>query len=120
MSDADPALYVSIVKGHLVQRYGTGILIGATRDPRDPSQVTWDEDEVVKLSEHEQAAYRREYARALRDGALKQRRPADFDAANAKRNERTVADVARAKTEADAAATKAKAEAAKQQKTEKE
>jgi hypothetical protein len=105
MSEPDPNLYVSAVKGHLVTRFGTGLLIGATRDPKDPSKVTWDEDEIAKISPEELAPYRREYARALRDGALKKREAADFKAVNEKRAQQTETDLA-----------KVKAEAAKQQK----
>lgn len=111
MSEADPNLYVSAVKGHLVTRYGTGLLIGASRDPKDPSKVSWDENEIVKLTPEEQAPYRREYARALRDGSLKQRKPADFQAAVAKHD---------AAVKQEAADTKAKAEAEAKQSGKKE
>jgi hypothetical protein len=84
MSDADQNLYVSAVKGHLVTRFGTGLLIGATRDQADPSKVTWDEGEIAKIGPDEQAAYRREYARALRDGALKARTKAEYEGVVAK------------------------------------
>ena len=91
MSDEGKDLYVSAVPGHLVTRYGTGTLIGAARgviekpgDVVDPSQVTYDEQLVVRIPEAEHARYRREYGRALRDGALKLRSKADFEACNAK------------------------------------
>lgn len=103
MSDSPKDLYVSSVPGHLVTRFGTGLLIGATRDQKDPSKVTWDEELIVKIPEPEGRAYAKEYARALREKSLKVRTLADFDACNKKLE-------AASKAEADAAKAAAAAE----------
>lgn len=73
-------LFVSSVEGHLVSRHGTGLLIGADRDPVKPTEVTWDTERVVKIPAAERASYSREYGRALRDGALKARTREEFAA----------------------------------------
>lgn len=84
-------LYVSSVEGHLVTRFGTtqriggvpspGLLIGAERDRTDPTKVVWDESKIVHIPEAEASAYAREYARAIREGALHKRTEAEFEAA---------------------------------------
>jgi hypothetical protein len=118
MSDAPRDLYVSSVDGHLVSRPGSSVLIGATRDIREPTKVTWDTHHVVKIPEAEVQAYRREYDRALRDKSLQRRDKAEFDA-QVKREEAQAEKEAaeRAKAEADAKA-KADAEAKKSGKKE--
>src|SRR5262249_6261163 len=50
------ALYVSAVRGHLVTRFGTdtrGVqsFIGAFRQPGSPTEIVWDEETIVPLSE---------------------------------------------------------------------
>lgn len=74
--------YVSSVKGHLVTRFPTlqmsvAQYIGATRKGKE---VTWDETEVVAISEQEWAKYRREYRRCLADKSLVERTKEDFAA----------------------------------------
>jgi hypothetical protein len=81
-------LFVSSVPGHVVTRFGStrvvngvpspGLLIGAERDPRNPSEVTWFPDQIVCIPEPEATAYRREYARAVRDGSLRLRTEAEY------------------------------------------
>jgi hypothetical protein len=85
-------LFVSSVEGHAVTRYGTtksiggvpspGLLIGAERDPGNPNKVTWDTNQVVHIPEHEARIFAREYARALRDGALVKRTEGEYIARN--------------------------------------
>ena len=81
-------LFVSSVEGHAVTRYGTtryargipspGLLIGAERDPREPTKITWFPNVIVHIPENEVASYSREYARAIREGALKKRTEAEY------------------------------------------
>jgi len=113
MSDAPKDLYVSAVRGHLVSRPGSSVLIGAARDPREPSQITWDTEAVVRIPEAECRAFQREYARALRGGSLTRRSKEDFEA-SVKAQE---AATEKAKAVADAAA-KAEAKAPKSGKKE--
>jgi hypothetical protein len=108
MSDEPKDLYVSAVPGHLVARHGTGSLIGASRDSRDPSKVTWDTELVVKIPEDEARRFAKEYARSLREGALKARSKPEFEACNAKLEakageDKVKADAEKAKAEVDAA-----------------
>lgn len=80
------AAFVSSNEGHAVSRFGSAIggrhgeLIGATRDPSDPTCVTWDTDAIVPLTVAEYARYRREYERAIRHGALRRRTEAEYAA----------------------------------------
>ena len=106
-------VYVSAVKGHLVNRFPslrqpTAQYIGAARKGK---KITWDEDQVVAIPEQEWRKYRREYRRAVADGALKERSKADFDAWQAKRkasDEEDRAKAEKAKHEASEAEAKAK------------
>ena len=87
-------LYVSSVEGHLVTRYGTGrrvngipmpgLLVGAERDPADPSKVVFDTTKIVFIPEQEAVTYAREYRRALQQGALKARTEDEFERQNAR------------------------------------
>jgi hypothetical protein len=105
-------IYVSAVKGHLVTRFPTvrGALqyIGATRTGK---VIEWNEKAVVAIPTAEWNRYRREYERAVRQGAivlktkvdhaewLKARAAADEEiAAKAK----AAGEAARAKAEAEA------------------
>ena len=79
------ALYVSAVKGHLVTRFGTDArglqsFIGAHRVLGNPSEIVWDEETIVPLSEDEATRYRREYQRLLDGKALRRRTEAEFKA----------------------------------------
>jgi len=85
--------YVSPVAGHHVERYGTGTVIGGRRlpappgtgelafDKLDPSamfgrgagQLVIDESAVVALTAKECSDYGREYGRAIKKGALRER-----------------------------------------------
>ena len=100
MSDEPPDLYVSAVQGHLVSRPGSSVIIGATRDIREPTKGTWHTDLVVKIPEAELRAYRREYDRALRGGSLTKRTKADFEACCSKLEATAKADADKAKAEA--------------------
>jgi len=81
-------LYLSSVEGHLVTRFGTtrrvagvpcpGLLIGAERDPTDPCKVVMDTSRVVFIPDEEARAFAREYARAVREGALRVRTEAEY------------------------------------------
>ena len=62
--------FVSSVPGKLVTRFGSRTYIGARITEGGPE---WDPDDIVALTGDELATYRREYARALRDGALVER-----------------------------------------------
>lgn len=83
-------LFVSSVEGHAVTRYGTtrnlkgvpspGLLVGAERDPRKPTEISWFPDVIVHIPEEEARLYAREYARAFRDGSLRKRTEAEFAA----------------------------------------
>ena len=59
----------------VVSRYGTGtrergnVFIGAVRDLEDPRKLVWS-DEPVAIPFAEWRKYRREYMRAVEDGAL--------------------------------------------------
>jgi hypothetical protein len=111
MSDEAKDLYVSSVEGHLVTRHGTGLLIGASRDPKKPHEITWDTALVVKIPEAELVPYGREYARALREESLTPRTKEDFEAwvkAQAEATEKALVDE---KAKAADAEAKAKAEA---------
>jgi hypothetical protein len=66
-------LYVSSVPGRLVFRFGTSVLIGATRSPENPKQVSWDADKVVRIPAAEARQYAREYAGAFERGDLQKR-----------------------------------------------
>jgi len=80
-------VYVSCVpeKG-AVARYGSGDgahkneLIGARFDP-DVQALRFFPEQVVAIPTSEFVRYRKEYRRALADGALKQRTKSDFDKA---------------------------------------
>jgi hypothetical protein len=79
------ALYVSSVEGKLVTRYGTATrrqpsYIGARRDARDPTRITWETELVVALTTAEVARYRREYDRELAARALRCRTEQDYRA----------------------------------------
>jgi hypothetical protein len=85
-------LFVSSVAGHAVTRFGSGktingipfpgLLIGAERDLKDPTKITWNEDAIVHIPEAEASEFHREYRRAIRDGALKERTEAEYVAQN--------------------------------------
>jgi hypothetical protein len=67
--------YFSAVAGRVVQRYGSTIFIGAARAP---GGWQWDEDQIVAIPDREFARYAKEYIRAVRDGALKERTEAQY------------------------------------------
>ncbi len=69
--------YFSSVKGHVVQRYGTGVHVGVVRAA---GGWEWDEDEVVAIPETECCKYEREYQNAVRHKALQKRSQDDYDA----------------------------------------
>ena len=64
-------LYVSSVPGRLVFRFGTSVLIGATRSSENPKQVTWEADKIVRIPAIEARRYAREYGGAFDRGDLK-------------------------------------------------
>ncbi len=116
------ALFFSSVEGHLVPRYGAGSpapYIGASSvaDPRPgkPGGTKWDTAQIVALTEAEARLYRKEYADAVAEGALRVRRPEEFDrAVEAEQREAAQAAEraakAKAKAEEEEAKAKAKAE----------
>lgn len=78
----DPfVMFVSSVEGHLVQRYGL-----APHNPIGASFSTiggaprWDTTAVYGLTDVEVAQHGRLYERAVREGGLKRRTRADWDA----------------------------------------
>jgi len=73
------ALFVSCVPGRPVTRYGSRVTIGAYRDPAT-SKFAWEPETVVAIPEPEFRRYRREYTSALRDGSLRSRSEADWQA----------------------------------------
>lgn len=73
-------LFVSAVEGQPVHRFGSpSILIGADRDPQDPRKLRYRPDEVVGIPRVEAQRYAREYARAISDGALRERTAEEFN-----------------------------------------
>lgn len=66
-------LYVSSVPGRLVFRFGTSVLIGATRSSESPKQIDWDTDNVVRIPAAEARQYAREYDGAFERGDLQKR-----------------------------------------------
>lgn len=78
------SLYVFPVEGKPVQRYGTNVLIGATRSAKGRGNtIVWTPDVVVHIPPEEFAKYGREYRRALESGSLKRASAADWAAQNA-------------------------------------
>lgn len=74
--------YVSSVEGHLVTRFpslraSTAQYIGASRKDK---KITWDTSIIVAISDDEWKKFRREYRRAVDDGALKVRTEAEYKA----------------------------------------
>jgi hypothetical protein len=130
------ARFFSSVEGHLVSRYGTAsqqranTLIGALRKTSEPSSplagtdavlgtrppwqtfdldgaVTWYPSEVVAISQREAELFRREYDRAVKNGALRERTEDDYLAfvkASKELAEKTQKEIAAAASEAEAAA----------------
>jgi hypothetical protein len=81
------ALFLSSVEGHVVSRYGaTGPTrapeaIGARRTATGSGWVwSWDTGAIAALTHAEVAAYGREYAAAVRSGALRERTAEEFEA----------------------------------------
>lgn len=74
------ALFVSSVEGCPTTRFGTGTLIGATRTRANPRVIEYQTDQIVALTHAEYARYRREYSRAIRDGALRVRSVEEWQA----------------------------------------
>jgi len=91
--------YVSAVTGHHVERYGTGTVIGGRRQPapagtgsldrnavsleellsqRGAGKLEIDESAIVTLTADEWAKHWQAYERALRKGALRERKPAEY------------------------------------------
>jgi len=96
------ALYVSAVKGHLVTRFGTDArglqsFIGAHRVLGNPSEIVWDEETIIPLSEDEATRYRREYQRLIDGKALRRRTEAEFKAQVAARKKTAEDAIAAAK-----------------------
>lgn len=74
--------YVSSVEGHLVTRFPslrspTAQYIGATRKDK---KITWDTNAIIAISDDEWKKFRREYRRAVEDGALTARTEAEYKA----------------------------------------
>lgn len=93
MSAPQFTLFVSSVRGKTVRRYGASSLIGAKRrhDPPlgpnesasdRPAVTVWTPERVVAITADEHRRYGKEYAREIRDGALKERTEADWLAQN--------------------------------------
>lgn len=73
---ADEFVYVKAVPGHAVRRFGTPVHIGAERVKG--VGFVWTEGEVVALPAAHWARYRKEYSRAVGDGALEMATEADY------------------------------------------
>lgn len=105
---ADPversALYVSSVEGCPVTRFGTRTLIGATRSAQSPSVVSFETEKVVAIPFAEYERFQREYDRALGNGSLKARKPAEWEQQQKTRRDAQ----AKQKADRDAAATRRK------------
>lgn len=84
MSDVKFALYVSSVEGRVVPRFSTvrlgkpPVLIGATRDHKDPTKIIWDTERIIGIPEAEYARFGREYNRELRGGGLRLRSEKEY------------------------------------------
>ncbi len=84
MHEPEFALYVSSVEGHAVTRFSSHkmgrrpLLIGATRDHKDPTKITWDTSRIVPIPEGEYARFGREYNREIRAGGLKKRSAEEY------------------------------------------
>ncbi len=81
---ADPVerfgLFVSSVQDHPVTRFGTRTIIGATRSSKTPTVVTFDTSAIVAIPIEEYERFSREYDRALGNGSLERRKPAEWQA----------------------------------------
>lgn len=90
MSAPQFARFVSSVEGHMVTRYGTTQLIGCVRNaapkPEDDAAewkpVSWNTREIVPLTMREAERYTKEYDKAIRNGALKERKREEWSAQN--------------------------------------
>jgi hypothetical protein len=72
--------YFSTKAGALCTRYGTGTYIGASISVvKGQTQIAYDEQEVVAISDQELALYGREYSGLLEEGSLVERKKADFE-----------------------------------------
>ncbi|AUX31927.1 MULTISPECIES: hypothetical protein [Sorangium] len=82
MAGIEFALFVSSVEGSLVSRFGTGrgSYIGATRDIKDPTLITWDVNRIIPIPASEYARFRRAYDKAIKDGSLKLRTREEYEA----------------------------------------
>lgn len=104
------ARFFRAVEGKLAPRYGTAsatspnLWLGATRDAKS-GQIVWDTKTVHAIPHKEAARFKREYDRLVRDGALKECTPADWEAFRKEASE--------AKKKATKDAESAAAEAAK-------
>ena len=115
-----PDLYVSSVKGAAVTRYSTmvagkraGLLIGAERDTKNPKQLSWNTELVVKIPAQEYAEFRKEYDKALRAKCLVPRTEQEYQAQQEALEEAAKKDAeerAKAKGEAEKQAAKATGE----------
>ena len=113
MEAQKPALYVSCVKGSVVERFGfRGQYIGVKRIA-PPEGWQWNEDEVVAISEREFARCRREYEQALARKDLLQRTEEEFTAWREKETKDSNDAFADAKAKAEAEAKKVSDAAAK-------
>ena len=102
-------MYVSSVEGHVVSRYGSGkaagrrdSFIGARR--LDGGGYEWDTEVIVALTHAEIARYRGEYRRAIKNGALKERTVADYEARRKQQKDDAKATQEKQQKEAAAAA----------------
>lgn len=96
--EIDFALFVTPVEGHMVARYGSRSYIGCIKKVVEPQtqaereaiarkqpwarttyELQWDADTIVPIPRAEAERYRKEYERALRDGALKEHERADWE-----------------------------------------
>jgi hypothetical protein len=63
-------LFVSSVEGRPVTRFGTKVLIGADRDPKQPNKIQYRTKDIVAIPVAEADRFAREYGRLVADGDL--------------------------------------------------
>jgi hypothetical protein len=114
MANEQPAFtrFFRSVKGKLAPRYGTAspqspnLLIGATQTQSGP---VWDTTVITPITEREALRFAREYNRLVKEGALVEVKPAEYEAQRAVHLERKKEAARAAAKEAAAAKASTKA-----------
>lgn len=77
--DPDDAFFSSVPGKGVVTRHGGGnSYIGAVRDPKAEGGIRYTPDVVVMVPGADMRRYSREYGRAVRDGALRERKRGEY------------------------------------------